>query len=129
MRRRWKLSEQGDLNSVIGFWLAANEAGRLAARLDRTSDSELERLSTTWPSLRRTPREDSSGCRGEGLPGFVHARVNEGKSQPVLLRRFVEHRESEETTYYQRPGLDAQWRALVGDIRRKHHRKSVCAWL
>ena len=69
-----ELSAQGDLDSVIGLWLATKEIGAA-----RRAPGSRQRFGTgTFEPLRdrarsRATREDSSGCGGEGLPGVMHA--------------------------------------------------------
>lgn len=64
-------SEQGDLGSLIELWLGAKEIDRLAARLERTSDTQLEGLShylteaAAWRLAKTHPpwrRESSAHC-------------------------------------------------------------------
>jgi hypothetical protein len=117
-----ELSEQGDLDSVIGLWLATKEVGRLAARLDLTSDSELERLShyVTEPAAERLA-ETHPRVAAKVFRALCMRIVDEGKSQYYVaaLSSLEKARNC-----YQRAGFDTQWQALVGEIRRKHHRKS-----
>jgi hypothetical protein len=117
-----EVSEQGDLDSLIELWLAAKEIGRLAARLDLTSDSELERLShyVTEPAAERLAKSHP-GVAAKVFRALCMRIVDEGKSQYYFAALSSLGKAK---NCYQRAGLDAQWQAVIAEIRRKHHRKS-----
>jgi uncharacterized Zn finger protein len=115
-------AQEGDLGSLIGLWVAAKEIERLAERLDRARDAELERLS-------HYVTEPAAECLAKTHPA-VAAKVfralcirvlNAGKSQYYYAA--LAHLEKAQSCYH-RAGLDAHWEALAAEIRSKHHRKS-----
>jgi hypothetical protein len=82
-------AEQGDLSSVVELWAGAKEIGRLAERLDRTSDAKLARLShyVTEPAAERLAKTHPGvAAKGscESLPRSVHAYRRCGKEQLLL---------------------------------------------
>jgi len=115
-------SERGELDSVIELWLAAKETERLARRLENASDGELESLShyTTEPAARRLAKTHP-GVAAKVFRALCMRVVDEGKSQYYFAA--LSNLEKAKNCY-RSAGLDAQWRALVSEIRRKHHRKS-----
>jgi hypothetical protein len=117
-----ELSEQGDLTSFIVLCLAAKEVGRLAARLDRTRDSELERLShyVTEPAAERLTK-NHPGVAAKVFRALCMRIVDAGKSEYYFAALSSLEKAK---NCYRRAGLDAQWQALVAEIRRKHRRKS-----
>jgi hypothetical protein len=115
-------AEQGRLEPLIELWVAAKEAGRLAERLERTSDAKIEGLS-------HYVTEPAAECLAKTHPG-VAAKVFR-----ALCMRIVDAGKSnyyyaalsnleKAKNCYQRAGLDAQWQALIAEIRREHGRKS-----
>jgi hypothetical protein len=115
-------SEGGELDSLIELWLSAKETGRLVERLERASNTELERLShyVTEPAAERLAKTH---------PG-VAAKVFR-----ALCIRIVDARKSKyydaalsnlerAKACYLTAGMDAQWKALVAEIRKEHHRKT-----
>jgi len=115
-------SEQGDLDSLIELWLGAKEIGRLVARLERTSDTQLKRLShyTTEPAAQRLAKTHP-GVAARIFRALCVRIIDAGKSKYYFeaLSNLEESRRC-----YQKAGLDGQWKALVAEIRRDHHRKS-----
>jgi hypothetical protein len=115
-------AEDGKLDSMIELWLSAKEFKRLAERLARASDKQLEGLShyVTEPAAERLakPHPDVAARVFRALCMRI---VNAGKSQYYYAAlSSLEKAKS----CYQRAGLDAQWQALSAEIRRQHHRKS-----
>lgn len=115
-------SEQGDLASAIDLWLRVKERGRLAARLDRATDRELESLSHYVTE----PAAESLAGTHPGVAARVHRALcirilDLGKSKYyyAALAHIAEARRC-----YLEAGLDRQWAALVEEIRRDHHRKT-----
>jgi hypothetical protein len=115
-------AEQGHLGSLIELWLSTKEIGRLAERLDRASDTQLENLS-------HYVTEPAAECLAKTHPG-VAAKVfralcmriiDAGKSKYYAAA--LSHLEKAKVCY-QSAGLDVQWQAVVAEIRREHHRKS-----
>ncbi len=126
-RRAWHekamaASEQGELGSVIELWLGAKEIDRLAARLGRASNTQLERLShyVTEPAAQRLAKTHP-GVAARIFRALCVRIVDAGKSKyyAAALSNLEEARKC-----YQQAGLDDQWKALVNEIRRDHHRKS-----
>ena len=115
-------SAQGDLNSVIELWLGAKEIGRLAARLDRANDSELEHLShyVTEPAAERL-KKTHPGVAAKVFRAVCMRIVDAGKSK--YYDEALSNLEKAKSCY-QSAGLDAQWQKLVAEIRRVHSRKS-----
>jgi hypothetical protein len=115
-------AEQGDLDSVIELWLAAKEIGRLAERLDRTSDAELESLShyATEPAAERLAKTHP-GVAAKVFRALCIRVVDAGKSKYYAAA--LSNLEKAKNCYL-RAGLDAQWQALIAEIRREHRRKS-----
>jgi hypothetical protein len=115
-------SEQGDLDSLMELWLGAKEIDRLVARLDRTSDTQLERLShyVTEPAAQRLAKTHP-GVAARIFRALCVRIIDAGKSKYYFeaLSNLEESRRC-----YQAAGLDDQWKALVAEIRRDHHRKS-----
>ena len=115
-------AEQGDLDSVIELWLGAKEIGRLAERLDRTSDTKLESLShyVTEPAAERLAKTHP-GVAAKVFRALCMRIVDAGKSKYYFeaLSNLEKARNC-----YRRAGLDAQWQSLISEIRRDHHRKS-----
>lgn len=115
-------AEQGDLDSVIELWLGAKEIGRLAERLAHTSDTKLEGLShyVTEPAAERLAKTHP-GVAAKVFRALCMRIINAGKSKyyDAALSNIEKARNC-----YQRAGLDAQWQALIAEIRREHRRKS-----
>ena len=115
-------SEQGELGSLIELWLGAKEIDRLAARLGGTSDTQLERLShyATEPAAQRLAKTHP-GVAARIFRALCVRIIDAGKSKYYVeaLANLEESRRC-----YQQAGLDDQWKALVAEIRRDHHRKS-----
>jgi uncharacterized Zn finger protein len=121
-KKAMEAAEQGDLDSVIELWLSAKEIGRLAERLDRTSDAKLESLShyATEPAAERLAKTHP-GVAAKVFRALCMRIVGAGKSNyyDAALSNLEKARNC-----YQRAGLDAQWQALIAEIRREHRRKS-----
>jgi hypothetical protein len=115
-------AEQGALDSVIELWVAAKETRRLAERLDRASDAELESLShyVTEPAAERLAKTHP-GAAAKVFRALCIRIVDAGKSN--YYGAALSNLEKAKNCY-QRAGLDAQWQALIAEIRRDHRRKS-----
>jgi hypothetical protein len=115
-------AERGGLDSVIGLWLSAKEIGRLADRLGRASDAELETLShyITEPAADRLAGTHP-GVAAKLFRALCIRIVDAGKSKYYF--EALSHLEKARNCY-QRAGLDGQWHALIAEIRREHSRKS-----
>ena len=117
-----EISDGATLSPVIELWLAVRETDCLAARLERTSDKELERLShyVTEPAAERLAKTHP-GVAAKAFRAVCMRVVNEGKSKYYsdALSNLGKAK-----ACYERAGLPAQWEALVAEIRRDHRRKS-----
>nr|WP_045220100.1 DUF6880 family protein [Desulfonatronum thioautotrophicum] len=114
-------SEKGNLSSVLGLWLEQKESDRLAARLHRTTDEELEGLShfKTEPLARKLERShpDLSARLYRALCMRI---VNAGKSKYYdAALDHIKHAKK----CYAKAGLDADWQAVVAEVRERHSRK------
>lgn len=116
------VAEQGDLASLMELWLSAKEITRLAERLDRASDTQLENLShyATEPAAERLSRTHP-GVAARVFRALCMRIVGAGKSK--YYDAALSNLEKAQKCYHS-AGLDAQWQALVAEIRREHHRKS-----
>lgn len=116
------VAEQGDLASLIELWLSAGEIERLVARLNRASDTELERLShyVTEPAAEGLAKTHPA-VAAKLFRALCVRILDAGKSRYyyAALANLEEARRC-----YQAAGLDEQWKGLVAEIRRDHHRKS-----
>jgi hypothetical protein len=126
-RRAWHekamdAAEHGELDSVIELWLAAKEIGRLAERLDRTSHSKLKSLShyVSEPAAERLAKTHP-GVAAKVFRALCMRIVDAGKSNYYYAA--LSNLEKAKNCY-QRADLDAQWQALIAEIRREHRRKS-----
>ncbi|HEY3823153.1 MAG TPA: hypothetical protein VGL82_01280 [Bryobacteraceae bacterium] len=126
-RRAWhekamEAAEQGDLDSIIELWLGAKEIDRLAERLDRTSDAKLESLShyATEPAAERLTKTHP-GIAAKVFRALCIRIVCAGRSK--YYGAALSNLEKAKSCY-QGAGLDAQWQALIAEIRREHSRKS-----
>jgi hypothetical protein len=126
-RRAWHekamdAAAQGDLDSVIELWLAAKEVWRLAERLERTTHTKLKSLShyVTEPAAERLAKTHP-GVAAKVFRAMCMRIVDAGKSQ--YYGAALSNLEKAKNCY-QRAGLDAQWQALIAEIRREHRRKS-----
>jgi hypothetical protein len=121
-RKAMDAAKQGDLDSVIELWLAAKEIGRLAERLDRTSDAKLESLShyVTEPAAERLEK-NHPGVAAKVFRALCMRIIGAGKSKYYF--EALSNLEKAKNCY-QRAGLDAQWQVLIAEIRREHRRKS-----
>jgi len=115
-------AEQGDLGSIIELWLKVKEIARLAERLDRASDAQLESLShyATEPAAERLSRTHP-GVAARVFRALCMRIIDAGKSKyyDAALSNLEKAQKC-----YQRAGLDTQWQNMVAEIRREHHRKS-----
>jgi hypothetical protein len=120
--RAMTASEKGELGSLIELWLGAKEIGRLAERLDCASNAQLESLShyVTEPAAGRLARTHP-GVAAKVFRALCVRILDAGKSKYYYAA--LSHLE-EARKCYQEAGLDEQWKALVAEIRREHHRKS-----
>jgi len=114
-------SERSDLSSLIELWLEHKEYDRLVSRLLQTTDGELEDLShyRTEPLARKLERSHPS-ISARVYRALCMRIVNAGKSR--YYNAALDHIEHAKKCY-SKAGLDADWQAVVADVRKRHFRK------
>jgi uncharacterized Zn finger protein len=114
-------SEHASLSSLIELWLSVKEIERLADRLNRASDHELERLShyATEPAAKRIARTHPA-IAAKVFRALCVRILNAGKSKyyDEALANIEAARKC-----YLAAGLDELWRKTSTEIRRDHYRK------
>ncbi len=120
-QKAMETSEKGDLSSQIELWLEKKEGDRLVSRLRRATDEELEDLShyRTEPLARKLERSQPD-IAARVYRALCMRIVNAGKSKyyDAALEN-IEHAKK----CYTKAGLDAEWEAVVADVRERHFRK------
>ena len=125
-RKAWhqkamEAAEKGDLSSQIELWLEKKESDRLVSRLRRATDEDLEDLShySTEPLARKLKRSQPD-IAARVFRALCMRIVNAGKSKyyDAALDN-IEHAKK----CYTKAGLDADWEAVVSDVRKRHFRK------
>ncbi len=114
-------SEKGDLSSLIELWLEHKEFDRLVSYLHRITDDELEGLShyRTEPLARKLERSHPD-VSARVYRALCMRIVNAGKSKYYdAALDHIEHAKK----CYSKAGLDADWQAVVADVRKRHFRK------
>jgi len=114
-------SEKGDLSSQIELWLEKTESDRLVSRLRRATDEELEDLShyRTEPLARKLERSQPD-IAARVYRALCMRIVNTGKNKyydGALVN--IEHAKK----CYNKARLNADWEAVVADVRERHFRK------
>ncbi len=120
-QKAMKASEKGDLSSQIELWLEKKESDRLVSRLRRATDEELEDLShyQTEPLARKLERSHPD-ISARVYRALCMRIVNAGKSKYYdAALADIEHAKK----CYAKAGLNADWRAVVADMRERHSRK------
>ncbi len=125
-RKAWhqkamETSETGSLSSQIELWLDKREIGRLVARLHRATNEELENLShyAAEPAARKIERPHPA-VAARVYRALGMRIVNAGKSK--YYDAALDHLDHAKKCYL-KAGVEADWEALVADVRRRHHRK------
>ncbi len=115
-------SEQGNLDSIIELWLGAKEIDRLVARLERTTDAQLENLShyVTEPAAERLAKTHP-GVAAKVFRAMCMRVISAAKSK--YYHAALSNLERAKRCY-RSAGLETQWQALAAEIRRDHFRKS-----
>lgn len=111
----------GDLGSLIELWLETKEIDRLVERLRRAKDSELEDLShyTTEPAAKRLAKSHPAvAAKVFRALGMRILNAKKSKYYDAALSNFEDAKEC-----YAHAGLDKEWRAVVAEVRKAHHRK------
>jgi hypothetical protein len=120
-RRAMEASEKGDLSSQIELWIEIRESDKLLSRLRRATDKELEDLShyRTGPLARKLERPHPA-ISARLYRALCMRIVNAGKSKyyDAALDN-IDHAKR----CYAKAGLDADWQAVVADVRKRHFRK------
>lgn len=114
--------ETADLRSAIELFIEASDTDRLARRVSRASDADLEELShfTTEPAaemLRSTHTALAARVYRALAVRILHTKKS--KYYGAALRH-IEHARA----CYEAAGLEADWISLVDELRRAHRRKS-----
>jgi tetratricopeptide (TPR) repeat protein len=119
--KEMEASEHASLSSLIELWLSVKEIERLADRLNRASDHELERLShyATEPAAKRIARTHPA-IAAKVFRALCVRILNAGKSKyyDEALANIEAARKC-----YLAAGLDELWRKTSTEIRRDHYRK------
>ena len=116
-----EVSERGDLSSQIELWLEKKENDRLVSRLRRATDEELEGLSHYWTQpLARKLERSHPDISARVYRALCMRIVNAGKSKyyDAALDN-IDHAKK----CYTKAELDADWQAVVADVRKRHFRK------
>ena len=120
-QKAMETSEKGDLSSQTELWLEKKESDRLVSRLRRATDEELEELShyRTEPLARKLGRSQPD-IAARVYRALCMRIVNAGKSKyyDAALEN-IEHAKK----CYTKAGLDADWEAVVANVRERHFRK------
>jgi hypothetical protein len=120
-QKAMETSEKGDLSSQIELWLEHKEYERLVSRLHRTTDDELEDLShyQTEPLARKLERSHPD-ISARVYRALCMRIVNAGKSKyyDAALDN-IDHAKK----CYTKAGIEAEWEAVVADVRERHFRK------
>jgi uncharacterized Zn finger protein len=120
-QKAMEVSERGDLSSQIELWLEKKENDRLVSRLRRATDEELEGLSHYWTQpLARKLERSHPDISARVYRALCMRIVNAGKSKyyDAALDN-IDHAKK----CYAKAGLDADWQAVVADVRKRHFRK------
>jgi len=109
------------LSSLIELWLEHKEFDRLVSRLHRITDDELEDLShyRTEPLARKLERSHPD-VSARVYRALCMGIVNAGKSK--YYDAALGHIERAKKCYT-KANLDADWQAVIADVRKRHFRK------
>ncbi len=120
-QKAMEASEKGDLSPQIELWLEKKERDRLVARLRMATDEEMEDLShyQTEPLAHKLERSHPD-ISARVYRALCMRIVNAGKSKyyDAALDN-IEHAKK----CYAKAGLNADWQAVVVDVRERHFRK------
>jgi uncharacterized Zn finger protein len=120
-QKAMEASETGDLFSLIELWLKKKENDRLVSRLRRATGEELEDLShyRTEPLARKLERSHPD-ISARVYRALCMRIVTAGKSKYYAAALDnIEHAKK----CYAKAGHDADWQAVVADVRNRHFRK------
>lgn len=114
-------SEKGALANQIELWLEKKEIERLVSRLRGTADEKLEKIShfTGEPLARRLERSHPD-IAARIYRALCMRIVNAGKSRyyDAAIDNLAHAKKC-----YMKAGLEADWQALVAEVRGRHSRK------
>jgi hypothetical protein len=120
-QKAMEASEEGDLSSQIELWLEKKESDRLASRLRRATDDELEDLSHYWTEpLARKLERSHPDISARVYRALCMRIVNAGKSKYYDAALGNIHHAKK---CYAKAGLNGDWQAVVADVRKRHFRK------
>lgn len=114
--------ESADLRSAIDLFIEADETGRLARRVLRVSDAELEELSHYTMEPAAAVLRSSHAELAARLYRALAVRILDAKKSRFYgaALQHLEHARA----CYEAAGLEANWISLVEELRRVHRRKS-----
>jgi len=120
-QKAMETSEKGDLSSQIELWLENKENDRLVSHLRKATDKELEDLShyRTEPLARKLERSHPD-IAARVYCALCMRIVNAGKSK--YYDAALDHIDRAKRCYA-KAGLNADWLAVVADVRERHFRK------
>ncbi len=114
-------SEKGDLSSQIELWLEKKESDRLLSRLRGATDEELEDLSHyRTERLAHNLERSHPDISARVYRALCMRIVNAGKSKyyDAALDNIEKAKKC-----YAKAGLNADWQAVITDVRARHFRK------
>ncbi len=120
-QKAMEASEKGDLSSQIELWLKKKEIDRLVSRLRRATDRswKISATTRTEPLARKLERSHPD-ISARVYRALCMRIINAGKSKyyDAALDN-IEHAKK----CYDKAGLNADWQAVVADVRQRHFRK------
>ncbi len=120
-QKAMQASEKGRLASQIELWLKKKEIDRLVSRLRKAMGQELEDLShyTAEPLARKLERSHPD-ISARLYCALCMRIINAGKSKyyDAALNNIERAKKC-----YDKAGLNADWQAVVADVRQRHFRK------
>lgn len=121
-QKAMEASEKADLTTQIDLWLEKKEIERLAARVRKATDEELEACShfSTEPLARKLERLDPE-ISARVYRALCMRIVNAGKSK--YYHAALDHIRRAKKCYV-KAGRDAEWQAVIADVRERHSRKA-----
>jgi len=114
-------AEHGDLSSIVGLFVETGETERLAARIDNATDDDLEGMShyATEPAAKLLAEPHPAlAARVFRALGLRIVNAKKSKYYDAALADLKHARDC-----YLAADKQAEWEALVAEIRREHGRK------
>ncbi|WP_205243689.1 DUF6880 family protein [Desulfobulbus alkaliphilus] len=120
-QKAMQVSEKGDLTTQIELWLKMKEIDRLVSRLRKATRQELEDLShfTAEPLAKKLKRSHPD-ISARVYCALCMRIINAGKSK--YYDAALDNIKSAKKCY-DKAGLNADWQAVVADVRQRHCRK------